>query len=44
MTRSDVEAARAAAYRDQAISAAPALWVLTVVIALTLPVVLSGQQ
>ena len=39
MTRSEVEAARAETRRDHALGAAPALWVLVVlVIALTLPV------
>jgi uncharacterized membrane protein YagU involved in acid resistance len=38
MTRSDVETARATARRDDALGAAPALWVLVVVIAFTLPV------
>jgi uncharacterized membrane protein YagU involved in acid resistance len=37
-TRSQVEAERAANRRDQTLGAAPALWVLTVVIALTVPV------
>jgi uncharacterized membrane protein YagU involved in acid resistance len=44
MTRSDIEAARTAARREQVLSAAPAVWVLTVVIALTLPVLLAGPQ
>jgi uncharacterized membrane protein YagU involved in acid resistance len=43
MARGEVEAARTAARREQALGAAPALWVLVVVIALTLPV-LVGQQ
>lgn len=38
MTRSEVEAARAGTRRDHALGAAPALWVLVVLIALTLPV------
>ena len=38
MTRNEVEAARAETRRDHALSAAPALWVLVVLIALTLPV------
>jgi uncharacterized membrane protein YagU involved in acid resistance len=41
MTRSEVEADRAAMRRDQALSAAPAVWVLIVVIALTVPVLTS---
>ncbi|WP_454854997.1 hypothetical protein [Promicromonospora soli] len=42
MTRSDIEAARVTARREQVLSAAPAVWVLTVVIALTLPILLDG--
>jgi uncharacterized membrane protein YagU involved in acid resistance len=38
MTRNAAEAARASARRDQMLGAAPALWVLIVIIALTLPV------
>ena len=41
MTRSEAEAARAETRRDQALGAAPALWVLVVLIALTLPVLTS---
>jgi uncharacterized membrane protein YagU involved in acid resistance len=43
MARSEVEAARAAARRDQALGSAPAVWVLVVVIALTLPVLVGTQ-
>jgi uncharacterized membrane protein YagU involved in acid resistance len=42
MTRSEAETARAAARRDQTLGSAPALWVLIVVIALTLPVLVGG--
>lgn len=42
MTRSDIEATRVAARREQVLSAAPAVWVLTVVVALTLPILLDG--
>lgn len=38
MTRNEAEAARATMRRDQTLGAAPALWVLVVLIALTLPV------
>ena len=41
MTRSEVEAARAETRRDHTLGAAPALWVLVVLIALTLPVLTS---
>lgn len=41
MTRSEVETARAETRRDHALGAAPALWVLVVLIALTLPVLTS---
>lgn len=40
MTRSDIEAARVAGHREQVLSAAPAVWALTALIALTLPVLL----
>jgi hypothetical protein len=42
MTRSDVEAARVAGRREQVLSAAPAVWVLTAVLALTLPILIGG--
>jgi uncharacterized membrane protein YagU involved in acid resistance len=42
MTRSDIEATRVAARREQVLSAAPAMWVLTVVVALTLPILLDS--
>jgi uncharacterized membrane protein YagU involved in acid resistance len=38
MTRNAAESHRAAARKDQTLGAAPALWVLTIIIALTLPV------
>ncbi|MFD9740401.1 hypothetical protein [Umezawaea sp. NPDC059074] len=38
VTRSEAEAARATARREQVLGSAPALWVLTVLIAVTLPV------
>jgi uncharacterized membrane protein YagU involved in acid resistance len=40
MTRNEAEAARATMRRDQTLGAAPALWVLVVLIALTLPVLI----
>lgn len=40
LTRNAAEAARASARKDQTLGAAPALWVLTIVIALTLPVLI----
>lgn len=42
MTRSDLEASRVAARREQVLSAAPAIWALTTVIAVTLPILLDG--
>lgn len=42
MTRSDIEASRVAARREQVLSAAPAVWVLTVLVAVTLPILLNG--
>jgi hypothetical protein len=41
MTRNAAETDRAAKRKDQTLGAAPALWVLTIVIALTLPVLVS---
>jgi uncharacterized membrane protein YagU involved in acid resistance len=38
VTRSDLEASRVAARREQVLSAAPAIWALTTVIAVTLPI------
>jgi uncharacterized membrane protein YagU involved in acid resistance len=40
MTRNAAEAARASTRKDQTLGAAPALWVLTVIIALVLPVLI----
>jgi uncharacterized membrane protein YagU involved in acid resistance len=40
VTRSEAEAGRAASRREQVLGSAPALWVLTVLIAVTLPVFL----
>jgi uncharacterized membrane protein YagU involved in acid resistance len=42
MTRSDIEASRVTARREQVLSAAPAVWVLTVLVAVTLPILLTG--
>lgn len=42
LARNDLEAARAAARRDQVLGSAPALWTLTVLIALTIPVMVAG--
>lgn len=42
ITRSEIEARRVAALRDQTLGSAPALWGLTVLIALTIPVLISG--
>jgi uncharacterized membrane protein YagU involved in acid resistance len=42
MTRSEVEAERVAVLREQTLGSAPALWGLTVLIALTIPVLISG--
>jgi hypothetical protein len=42
LTRSDIETGRVAARREQVLSAAPAIWALTVVVALTLPILLDG--
>ena len=42
MARSEVEAERVRARRDQTLGSAPALWGLTVLIALTIPVLISG--
>jgi hypothetical protein len=44
LTRSDVEEARVTARREQVLGGAPAVWVLIVVIALTLPVLLDGTS
>jgi uncharacterized membrane protein YagU involved in acid resistance len=41
LTRGETEARRVAARRDQALGSAPALWMLTVLIALTLPILVS---
>ncbi len=41
ISHTDAEAARAARRRDQVLTSAPALWALVVVIALTLPIVLT---
>jgi uncharacterized membrane protein YagU involved in acid resistance len=40
--RSEAEAQRVAALRDQTLGAAPALWGFTVLIALTIPIIISG--
>ena len=42
VARSETEAARATARREQILGAAPALWILTVLIALTIPVLVAG--
>jgi uncharacterized membrane protein YagU involved in acid resistance len=42
VARSRTEAARATARREQILGSAPALWILTVLIALTIPVLVSG--
>ncbi|MCW2917487.1 MAG: hypothetical protein JWN52_5555 [Actinomycetia bacterium] len=42
VTRSQVEAERVAARREQTLGSAPALWMLTVLIALTIPLLVSG--
>ncbi|XRQ07261.1 hypothetical protein ACN3XK_63900 [Actinomadura welshii] len=42
LARNDIEAARAAARRDQVLGSAPALWILTALIALTVPVMVAG--
>jgi hypothetical protein len=42
VTRSDIETARVAGRREQVLSAAPAMWALTVVVALTLPILLDS--
>jgi uncharacterized membrane protein YagU involved in acid resistance len=42
VTRSQTEADRAAARREQILGSAPALWILTVLIALTVPVLVAG--
>jgi len=42
VARSQSEAARATARRDQVLGSAPALWILTVLIALTIPVLVAG--
>lgn len=42
MTRSDIETARVAGRREQVLGAAPAVWVLTAMLALTLPILLDG--
>jgi hypothetical protein len=41
MTRNAAETELAATRKEQTLGAAPALWVLTIVIALTLPVLVS---
>jgi len=41
LTRGEAEARRVTARRDQALGSAPALWMLTVLIALTLPILVS---
>jgi uncharacterized membrane protein YagU involved in acid resistance len=41
-TRNDLEAQRITAQREQTLGSAPALWGLTVVIALTIPLIISG--
>jgi uncharacterized membrane protein YagU involved in acid resistance len=43
VARSHAEAARATARREQILGAAPALWILTVLIALTIPVLVAGD-
>ena len=42
LARNDLEAARATARREQVLGSAPALWILTVMIALTIPVMVAG--
>lgn len=42
IARSDTEAVRATARREQILGSAPALWILTVLIALTIPVLVAG--
>ncbi|TDC62696.1 hypothetical protein E1200_24895 [Actinomadura sp. GC306] len=42
LARNDLEAARAAARRDQILGSAPALWILTALMALTVPVMVAG--
>ncbi len=42
VTRSAAESERAAQRRNQVLGAAPALWALAAVVALTLPLVLTG--
>lgn len=42
VARSHTEAARATARREQILGSAPALWILTVLIALTIPVLVAG--
>jgi len=41
VTRSELEAQHVASRRDQALGSAPALWGLTVLIALTIPVLVT---
>jgi len=41
VTRNEAEAARAQRASDQLLGSAPALWILTIVIALTIPVLLA---
>jgi hypothetical protein len=41
--RTRIEAARVSRHIDQLLTSAPALWALVITIALTLPIVLSGQ-
>jgi uncharacterized membrane protein YagU involved in acid resistance len=41
-TRNDTEARRISAARDQVLGSSPALWALTILIALTIPIILSG--
>jgi uncharacterized membrane protein YagU involved in acid resistance len=43
VARTETEAARATARREQILGSAPALWVLTVLIALTVPVLVAGR-
>jgi hypothetical protein len=44
MTRSEIEATRAASRRRQTLSAAPALWVMVMIIALVLPILASPPR
>jgi hypothetical protein len=43
VARSHTEAVRATARREQVLGSAPALWTLTVLIALTIPVLVAGN-